>query len=148
VDFLPGAVVGGVVGWFVIRPVNALLGGLFRGFNRGFDRMTAAEGYTVGKVLRLSAGVLLIYVGLLGLTYWQFTRAPTGFIPHQYKGYLLLNVQLPDSASVERTERMMARIEAVARQEAGVAHTVGVSGQSLILRAQPPNLSTSSASAT
>ena len=45
------------------------------------------------------------------MTYWQFQRTPTGFIPQQDKGYLLLNVQLPDSASVERTLRMMARIE-------------------------------------
>jgi multidrug efflux pump subunit AcrB len=140
VDFLPGMVLGGIVGWFVIRPVNAVLGWVFRGFNRGFDRMTEAYGYTVGKVLRLSVVVLLVYAGLLGLTYWQFARAPTGFIPQQDKGYLLVNVQLPDSASVERTERMMARIEALARQEAGVEHTVGISGQSLILNANAPNL--------
>ena len=56
-------------------------------------------------MLRLSVVVLLVYGGLLGLTYWQFHRTPTGFIPQQDKGYLLLNVQLPDSASVERTER-------------------------------------------
>jgi multidrug efflux pump subunit AcrB len=65
-------------------------------------------------VLRLSAIVLLLYGGLLVLTYWQFNHAPTGFIPQQDKGYLLLNVQLPDSASVERTQRVMARIEKVA----------------------------------
>ena len=52
----------------------------------------------------------------------------------------MLNVQLPDSASVERTERMMARIEALARDTPGVEHTVGVSGQSLILNANAPNL--------
>src|SRR5205823_6517097 len=138
--FAPGAVLGGLVGWFIIGPVNAVLGRLFRGFNRGFDWMTERYGRAVGRTLRVSALVLAIYVGLLGLTWWQFTRAPTGFVPQQDKGYLLLNVQLPDSASVERTERMMARIEAVARQEAGVAHTVGVSGQSLILSANAPNL--------
>ena len=47
---LPGALAGGVVGWFVIRPVNAVLGWFFRGFNRGFDRMTAVYGWTVGKL--------------------------------------------------------------------------------------------------
>ena len=74
------------------------------------------------------------------LTYWQFIRTPTGFIPQQDKGYLLLNVQLPDSASVERTESVMAHIETMARETPGVEHTVGVSGQSLILGANAPNL--------
>jgi multidrug efflux pump subunit AcrB len=140
VQFLPGAIVGGAIGWLIIRPVNAALGWGFRRFNRVFDFMTERYGGTVGHTLRISALVLVIYVGLLGLTWWQFMHTPTGFVPQQDKGYLLLNVQLPDSASVERTERMMARIEAVARQTPGVAHTVGVSGQSLILSANAPNL--------
>ena len=62
----------------------------------------------------MSVLVLIVYGGLLGLTYWQFIRTPTGFIPQQDKGYLLLNVQLPDSASVERTEGVMAQIEQAA----------------------------------
>ena len=74
------------------------------------------------------------------LTYWEFTRVPTGFVPQQDKGYLLLNVQLPDSASVERTQKVMAHIETMARDTPGVAHTVGISGQSLILNANAPNL--------
>jgi multidrug efflux pump len=53
---------------------------------------------------------------------------------------VLLNVQLPDSASVERTEAVMSRIEALALDTPGVAHTVGISGQSLILNANAPNL--------
>src|SRR5262249_3321054 len=140
VAFLPGALLGGLLGWVLIRPVNVVLGWLFRGFNRGFDRMTALYGWAVGRTLRLSAMVLLIYGGLLVLTYWQFQRTPTGFIPQQDKGYLLLNVQLPDSASVERTQQVMARIEALAHETPGVEHTVGVSGQSLILNANAPNL--------
>src|SRR5262249_35432296 len=118
----------------------ALLGVFFRAFNRLFDRMTGAYGVTVGRTLRLSAVVLLIYAGLLGLTYWQFLRTPTGFIPQQDKGYLILNVQLPDAASVERSQRLMARIDRPARDTPGVAHVVGVSGLSLILNANAPNL--------
>ena len=84
--------------------------------------------------------MLVLYGGLLALTGWQLATVPTGFIPEQDKGYLILNVQLSDAASVERTEREMARIEQVARGTPGVAHTVGVSGQSLILNANAPNL--------
>src|SRR5262249_44088522 len=77
-----------------------------------------------------------------------------GFVPQQDKGYLLLNVQLPDSASVERTQRLMARIEDAvlgpidpktgerdaSKAVRGVEHTLGISGQSLILNANAPNL--------
>ena len=138
--FTPGALVGGLAGWFLIGPVNAVLGWLFRGFNRLFDRMTVFYGRLVGRLLRVSLVVLIVYGGLLVLTYWQFIRTPTGFIPQQDKGYLILNVQLPDSASVERTESVMAHIETMARETPGVEHTVGVSGQSLILGANAPNL--------
>jgi multidrug efflux pump subunit AcrB len=138
--FAPGALLGGVIGWALVRPVNAVLGWLFGGFNRLFDRMTIVYGRLVGRLLRRSVVVLAAYGGLLAATYWQFTHAPTGFIPQQDKGYLLLNVQLPDSASVERTERAMRRLEGLVRGTPGVKHTVGVSGQSLLLSANAPNL--------
>ncbi len=138
--FISGALVGGLTGWLIIRPVNVALGWFFGIFNRAFDRLTAYYGAVVSGVLRVSLIVLLLYGGLLGLTGWQMATAPTGFIPEQDKGYLLLNVQLPDAASVERTERVMARIEQIARDMPGVEHTVGVTGQSLILSANAPNL--------
>jgi multidrug efflux pump subunit AcrB len=138
--FPPGALLGGLFGWFLIRPVNAGLGVFFRGFNRVFDRLTLGYGAAVGRVLRLSLVVLVLYGGLLGMTWWQFARTPTGFIPQQDKGYLILNVQLPSSASVERTQTVMADIEKLARATPGVKHTVGISGVSLILNANAPNL--------
>jgi multidrug efflux pump len=138
--FTAGAMVGSFIGLIIIKPVNAALGWLFRGFNRLFDQMTAVYGRVVAGVLRASVIVLVAYGGLLGLTYWQFVNAPTGFIPQQDKGYLLLNVQLPDSAAVERTQRVMSRIEKLALETPGVKHTVGVSGQSLLLNANAPNL--------
>ena len=74
-------------------------------------------------------------------TGWQFNRTPTGFVPQQDKGYLLLNVQLPDSgfggADASHDE---ARIEDIVRKADGVDHTVGISGESLILNANAPNL--------
>jgi multidrug efflux pump subunit AcrB len=138
--FIPGAIVGGVIGWFIIRPINAALGLFFQAFNRFFDVVVAIYGRAVGGLLRISAIAILAYVGLLAVTYWQFNRTPTGFIPQQDKGYLILNVQLPDSASVERTDAVMARVEKLAHDTPGVEHTVGISGQSLILNANAPNL--------
>ena len=90
-------------------------------------------------LLRVSVVVLVVYGGLLVLTWWGFTRAPAGFIPMQDKGYLLVNVQLPDAASVERTGEVMRRIEAIAGETPGVKHTVAIAGQSLLLGANAPN---------
>ncbi len=105
---LPGAFLGGLLGWFLIRPLNAILARFFGIFNRVFDLITNAYGATVRTVLRISLIVLIGYGGLLAATYFQFVNTPTGFIPQQDKGYLVLNVQLPDSAAVERTEEVMA----------------------------------------
>jgi multidrug efflux pump len=116
------------------------LGWFFRLFNWVFGASTALYVRLVRGLLRVSVIALLVFAGLLVLTYFEFTNAPTGFVPQQDKGYLLLNVQLPDSASVERTQKVMGRIESIARDTPGVEHTVGVSGQSLILNANAPNL--------
>ena len=72
-------------------------------------------------MLRGSLVVLLVYAGLLVLTYLEFTGAPTGFVPQQDKGYLLLNVQLPDSAAADRTNKVMAHVGKLARETPGVA---------------------------
>jgi hydrophobe/amphiphile efflux-1 (HAE1) family protein len=120
--------------------LDITLGWFFRLFNASFTLSTNLYVRLVAMLLRVSLVTMLVYVGLLGLTYWQFNRTPTGFIPQQDKGYLLLNVQLPDSASVERTEKTMAHIESIVRGTPGVGHTVGISGQSLILGANAPNL--------
>ncbi len=138
--FAPGAAVGALVGWFVIGPVNALLAWVFQGFNRIFDAVTALYGWTVGRLLRVSAVVLLVYGALLFLTGWGMARAPTGFIPAQDQGYLLASVQLPDSASVQRTKEIMEQVEKIARGTPGVGHTVAVSGQSFLLGTNGSNL--------
>ena len=120
--------------------LDVTLGWFFRLFNAAFGASTTIYVRTVEGLLRVSLITMLVYGGLLGVTYWQFNRTPTGFIPQQDKGYLLLNVQLPDSASVERTQKIMGRIESIVRDTKGVKHTVGISGQSLILGANAPNL--------
>ena len=137
--FLPGAVAGGTLGWFVIRPVNWALGRFFGGFNWVFERTTQAYGKTVGWCLRLSVIVLLVYVGLVGLTGFGFTRVPSGFVPIQDKGYLVTNIQLPDSASLERTVEVTAAVEKIALETPGVAHTVAVPGTSFVLNANSSN---------
>jgi hydrophobe/amphiphile efflux-1 (HAE1) family protein len=132
-------IAGGAVGYLVARPINAALSTVFRGFNRVFDWITAGYVYTVGWCLRLGVVVLLIYGGLLGLTYYGFTHVPTGFIPQQDKGYLVVNIQLPDSASLERTIEVTRAVEKIASETPGVGHTLSIPGQSVILNAVSSN---------
>ena len=86
--------------------------------------------------------MLLVYVGLLGLTYYGFTNVPGGFIPNQDKGYLIVNVQLPDSASLERTVAVMDRIQKIVAETPGVAHTVDIPGQSFVMNGVSSNFGT------
>jgi multidrug efflux pump len=135
----PGLVAGGLVGRLIIRPVNFVLGAFFRAFNRAFDRMTRGYAWTVGVGLRLNPVVLAVYAALLGLTYWTFTKAPMGFIPQQDQGRLIVNIQLPDGASLERTERVIAKVTEIAQRTEGVQHIVSTAGMSFVARASSPN---------
>ncbi len=134
-----GILVGGVLGWFLTGILNVILGFLFRWFDRSFSAFTSLYTTSIRWILRASIPVLLIYGGLLYLTYWLMMQTPSGFIPQQDKGYLLVNVQLPDSSSLARTTRVMRRIEEIAKQTQGVKHTVSIAGQSILLGANAPN---------
>ena len=79
---------------------------------------------------------------MLGLTYWGFRNTPRGFIPSQDMGYLLVNIQLPDSASLERTQDVIVKMEEIAHKIKGVDATVGVAGQSLLMNAYGSNFGT------
>jgi multidrug efflux pump len=127
--FLPGA----IVGWVLSKPVNGFLGGFFRAFNRVFTTLTNGYGWLVGRSLRLSVIVLLLYGGLLALTYVGFTRIPVGFIPNQDKGYLLVHVELPEASSLERTQRVMEKLEKIIGETRGVVHTISVPGMAFVL---------------
>jgi multidrug efflux pump len=150
--FLPGAVVGGLIGLVIIKPVNFVLGAIFRGFNWLFGHVTNIYGAFVGRLLRISAIVLIIYGGLLAATYFSFTRAPTSFIPVQDQGYLLVNVQLPDSASLQRTTDAMMHLNKIVLGDPenkqkypgipGCEHTVMAAGYSALLNVNASNYGT------
>ncbi|MEI7683428.1 MAG: efflux RND transporter permease subunit [Planctomycetota bacterium] len=137
--FAPGMLVGLALGWVVIRPVNAALALFFRGFNYVFDKITLGYGWTIGKSMRLSPLVLTAYVGLLGLTYWLFVTAPTGFVPQQDQGRLMVSVQLPDSSSLQRTQEVMKVVEQITREAPGVADTIAICGVSFVQQSSGPN---------
>jgi multidrug efflux pump len=131
--FLPGALAGGAIGWFIVRPVNWALGRFFGVFNWAFDGLTRLYGRAVSLCLRFAVVVLIVYAGLIGLTYYGFQLIPDGFIPNQDKGYLIVNIQLPDSASLDRTTEVMDKIRTIIDETDGVSHTVDIPGQSFVM---------------
>ena len=133
------AAAGAIAALLLSWPLDRLLSYLFGKFNVAFNWSTALYTGVVGRILRVSVAVLVVYGGLLYLTWFSFDKAPSGFIPMQDKGYLLVNVQLPDAASVQRTLGVMSRIEKIIHETKGVKHTVAVSGQSILLGANSPN---------
>jgi multidrug efflux pump len=117
------------------RLLDFSLGWFFRLFNFAFRHGTKAYTRSVRLALRGSIIVLFLYGGLLSLTYWEFGRLPSGYIPAQDKGYLLIPVQLPDSASLERTQEVVERIDRICKETPGVAHTISSAGMSFTLGA-------------
>ncbi len=127
--------------WFA-RVLNSLLGWFFRLFNRGLAAGTAAYAGSLRHVVRLSALALIVYGGLLGLTYLGFRAVPTGFIPAQDAGYLIVALQMPDAATIDRTEPVMNRLAEIARATPGVKGTFAISGFSLLNRVNQTNAAT------
>jgi multidrug efflux pump len=132
--------IGAVAGFFLSGIINAALGAFFKGFNWFFDRAIAMYGAVVGVLLRTAVIVLLIYGGLMFMTYKGFATVPVGFIPEQDKGYLVINAQLPDGASLERSEAVIKRMTEIAAKTPGVAHTIGCPGYSVLLSTNLPNI--------
>jgi hydrophobe/amphiphile efflux-1 (HAE1) family protein len=124
--------------WFA-RILNFLFGWLFRGFNHGLGRFTLGYAAVLRRVLRVAVVMLLLYVGLVALTYEAFRHVPTGFIPTQDKGYLVASLQLPDSASTERTDEVIRRMAEVAKTLPGVQDTFAIAGFSFLTSTNQSN---------
>ena len=112
--------------------ISFAFGWFFKLFNKTFDATNKVYVGILRRILRLSAVALLVYVGLLGMTYLGFRSVPTGFIPAQDSGYLLVNVQLPDAASLGRSDEVTRRLVDGAKDVPGVRATFGIAGYSLI----------------
>ncbi|WP_404948433.1 efflux RND transporter permease subunit [Shewanella sp. SG41-3] len=114
------------------RGMDKLLGGwLFKPFNRMFARMSDGYGWLVKKIIRFGAVIGILYIGLVGLTGLQFSSTPTGYVPGQDKQYLIAFAQLPDAASLDRTEAIVKEMSRIALDQPGVAHAVAFPGLSI-----------------
>ncbi|MBD9462415.1 MULTISPECIES: efflux RND transporter permease subunit [unclassified Pseudomonas] len=120
--------------------LDKIFGGwLFRPFNRFFER--ASHGYvgTVARVIRSSGIALVLYAGLMVLTFFGFSTTPTGFVPGQDKQYLVAFAQLPDASSLDRTEDVIKRMSDLALKQPGVESAVAFPGLSINGFTNSPN---------
>ena len=109
--------------------MDELFGWFFRPFNRFFARASNAYVHGVGRVFRASAIALVVYVGLVGPhRCWFFSSVPTGFVPTQDKQYLVAFAQLPDGASLDRTEAVIRRMSESRLKTPGVERAVAFPG--------------------
>jgi hydrophobe/amphiphile efflux-1 (HAE1) family protein len=113
------------------RAINKVLGWFFGRFNRVFERASERYGHGVSRLTALRGLVLAVFGVLLVCTWGLFHIVPGGFIPSQDKQYLVGIVQLPDAASLDRTESVVKQISEIADHTPGVDHTIGFSGLSV-----------------
>jgi len=130
-----GPVLGAIAGWTAGKFFNWILARMFFWFNWAFKRTTAAYTWAVGHMLAMSALVLAVYGGMLVLTYGFYQSTPRGFIPSQDMGYLMVAVQLPDAAGLDRTNDVMTKLTEITLKTPGVRHATAISGQSFAMNA-------------
>jgi hydrophobic/amphiphilic exporter-1 (mainly G- bacteria), HAE1 family len=115
------------------------LGKFYAGFNRLFGWTTTGYVGICGRLIRKVGVSLVVLVGVLVLTGLLGKGIPTGFVSDEDQGYFYMNVSLPDSASLQRTEATMNAIDEIMRHTPGVDHYVGVAGMSLLSLANTPS---------
>lgn len=113
------------------RVLDQTLGRVTRPFNRAFTSASRLYVGAIGRVLRVASVAVVLYAGLLGLSWLAFTHVPTGFVPSQDKYYLVGIAQLPSGASLDRTESLMRDMTKIALEQPGVESIVAFPGLSI-----------------
>ncbi len=122
------------------KPMRGPLGAFFRGFNKVFDRGT--EGYMryTSILARKFFRTLVFLVVVIGATILLFQAVPGGFIPEEDQGYMMVNVQLPDAASLQRTDAVMEQVEKILDGYGEIQYRTAVSGFSLLTGSLSTNM--------
>ena len=115
---------------------------VFGRFNAAFEWLSSSYGRVTGRLVRATAIILAVYVGLIGLTGFQMSRMSTGFIPDQDIGYLAIVVQLPPGSSLARTDKVVREVNDIAMKIPGVAHTSPTAGYDVTTATVAPNVGT------
>ncbi|MEP2830035.1 multidrug efflux RND transporter permease subunit [Parvibaculum sp.] len=113
------------------RGMDFAFGWFFRRFNRFFGASSEAYGRGVTGTMSRKAVVMGVYLALVGLTYVMFQAVPGGFVPAQDKQYLVGFAQLPDGATLDRTEDVIRRMGDIALDQPGVKNAIAFPGLSI-----------------
>ena len=116
----------------VLRPPKERKNAFFRSFDAVFRKTETGYMAVVKPLVRRSAVMMVLFAGLAGLTGWQFTRLPTGFLPVEDQGYVIAFIQLPSAASLERTQEVLGKLDTILKKTPGVQDWVSLGGYSLI----------------
>jgi len=127
----------------LLKPVHGeRRGRFFRWFNRTFERVTGGYVGAVGRMLGRPRTFLACFLVMLALTAVILRRVPAAFIPTEDKGYFATVVQLPDGASRQRTDEVVARIERYLKAQPAVRHVVSLVGLNIVQGANQTNAAT------
>jgi hydrophobe/amphiphile efflux-1 (HAE1) family protein len=124
--------------WFT-RIWDFVFGWFFAAFNWCFSRLEGAYARIVGLLVRWTVIPLTVYVLIVAAGVYGFQKVPTGFIPMQDKGYLITVIQLPDGASLERTDAVVREATRMILETEGIEHAVAFVGFSGATRANSTN---------
>jgi len=116
----------------LLRPRVKRQNFFFRGFNWGFDKSRKIYIGFVRGLIRWRYLVMLLFVGMMGVTYYMFQLVPTGFVPQEDQGYFFIAVQGPDGSSLQRTQNIDEQVQKIVRDIPGVDHVISIGGFSLI----------------
>jgi HAE1 family hydrophobic/amphiphilic exporter-1 len=115
-----------------LKPQTGKLNAFYRGFNHVYNGFENAYARLVHWVVHRSGFMMVVYIGLMVVTFWGFVSVPTGFIPEEDQGYAIVGIQLPDAASIERTAAVADRVQKILKETSGVAHLLTIGGISLL----------------
>ena len=104
---------------------------LFRWFNAGYNRVEQAYERAGRWVVRHTAIMMIAYAALIGLAAWGFFALPTGFLPTEDQGYFIISAQLPDAASLNRTDEVVAKVNNIAGSTPGIQNVNAITGQNV-----------------
>ncbi|KAA0700775.1 AcrB/AcrD/AcrF family protein [Neorhizobium sp. P12A] len=116
---------------WLTRAMDRVLGWFFRGFNRVFHAGSNGYGKAVGGLLSGKGLVMIVYFAMIGATYFLFQAVPGGFVPAQDKQYLIGFAQLPDGATLDRTEDVVQKMNDIVMKQPGVDHAIAFPGLSI-----------------
>ncbi|GBC59224.1 transporter [Desulfonema ishimotonii] len=123
----------------LLRPARENKNAFFRGFEWGFDKSKNGYERIVGKAIRMTLIMMVVFGGLAGASWFGFTSLPAGFLPQEDQGYAMASIQLPDAAAFERTVNVVREVEKKVREIEGVQDVISVPGYSVMDSAQASN---------